>query len=74
MIEAPLCMHVMTENMNSERYKRVLEDHVCPLSLRHGDPSSEWTLMDDYAPPYRSLATRDEQESELRTGQLGHPI
>ena len=51
-------LHVMRENMNSERYIQVLEAHVYPISFSLGDPSSDWTLMDDNAPPHRSLATR----------------
>ena len=51
-------LHVMRENMNSERYIQVLESHVYPLAFSLGDPSSEWILMDDNAPPHRAETTR----------------
>ena len=56
-------LHVMRENMNSQRYIEVLEAYVYPLSFSLGDPSSEWFLMDDNAPPHRSVATRTYKRS-----------
>lgn len=56
-------LHVTKENMNSERYLQVLEEHVYPLSFSLGDPSSEWLYMDDNAPPHRSLVTREYKRS-----------
>lgn len=50
-------LHVMRENMNSEYYTQVLEEHVYPLSFSLGDPSSEWIFMDDNAPPHRAGTT-----------------
>ena len=61
-------LHVMRENMTSERYIRVLEDHIYPLSFSLGDPSSEWILMDDNAPPHRANVTRSyKQSAGIRT-------
>ena len=56
-------LHVTRENMNSERYMQVLEEHVYPLSFSLGDPSSEWLFMDDNAPPHRAVATREYKRS-----------
>ena len=49
--------------MNSQRYIEVLEAHVYPFSFSLGDPSSEWFLMNDNAPPHRSVATRTYKRS-----------
>ena len=49
--------------MNSERYLKVLEDHVYPLSFRLGDPSSEWIFMDNNVPCYQSNSVRDYKAS-----------
>ena len=42
-------LHIQRENMNSERYVQVLERFIYPLSLRLGDQSTDWWLMDDDA-------------------------
>lgn len=61
-------LHIMEENMTSELYVGVLEDHVYPLSFSLGDPSSRWILMDDNAPPHRSIMTRSyKQSAGIRT-------
>ena len=36
--------------MNSERYIEVLEELVSPISFELGDPSTDWTCVDDNVP------------------------
>ena len=54
--------------MNSERYLDLIESHVYPLSEQLGDPSVDWTFMDDNAPPHRShLVTAYKALAGIRT-------
>lgn len=54
---------IQRETMNSERYRQVLENQIYPISFHLGDPSTDWLLMDDNAPPHRSLLIRQFKES-----------
>ena len=54
--------------MNSERYIKVLEDFVYPISFEKGDPSIDWLYMDDNASCHRSHITKQfKKQMGLRT-------
>ena len=61
-------LHIQRDNMNSDRYVYVLERHICPLSLRLGEPARDWILMDDNATCHRSLVTNSfKSQAGIRT-------
>ena len=61
-------LKIMKKTMNSERYIEVLEELVSPISFELGDPSTDWTCMDNNAPPHRSIRTNEYKElSGIRT-------
>ena len=61
-------LHIQRENMNSDRYVKVLERHIYPLSFQLGDPSTDWWLMDDNATCHRSSLTNSyKSQAGIRT-------
>lgn len=50
---------ITRHTMNAERYVRVLEDMVYPISHELGDPSTQWMFAQDNAPPHTSIAAKE---------------
>ena len=59
---------ILKETMNSERYLRILEKQIYPISFQLGNPSTDWIYMDDNAPPHRSSMVKEfKKNTDLRT-------
>lgn len=67
-IDGKTDLHIQRATMNGERYVKLLEEKVYPLSFQLGDPSTQWFLMDDNAPPHRCrAATAFKTSAGIRT-------
>ena len=54
---------ILRENVNGERYKRVLNDHLMPwASASLGDPQVDWKFQDDNAPAHRARCVQEEKQ------------